>query len=71
MNDPELRRRLSDAAPVPLEQVLTLSFRLGDRFWRDTLRASDDDQKFVREYGSFVGAVKLERWRSHTVATIS
>jgi hypothetical protein len=71
MADPEWRRRLSDAAPVPLEQVFTLSFRLGDRFWRDALRSSEDDQKFIREYGSFVGAVKLERWRSHTVATIT
>jgi hypothetical protein len=71
MNDPEWRRRLSDAAPVPLEQVFTLSFRLGERFWREALRASEDDQKFIREYGTFVGAVKLERWRSHAVATIS
>jgi hypothetical protein len=71
MADPEWRRRLSDAAPVPLEQVFTLGFRLGDRFWRDALRSSEDDRKFIREYGSFVGAVKLERWRSHTVATIT
>jgi hypothetical protein len=71
MADPEWRRRLSDAAPVPLEQVFTLGFRLGDRFWRDAVRSSQDDQKFIREYGSFVGAVKLERWRSHTVATIT
>src|SRR5580658_2313991 len=71
MNDPEWRRRLSDAAPVPLEQVFTLSFRLGDRFWREALRASEDDQKFIREFGTFVGSVKLERWRSHAVATIT
>jgi hypothetical protein len=71
MADPEWRRRLSDAAPVPLEQVFTLSFRLADRFWRDALRATDEDEKFIREFGSFVGAVKLERWRSHTVATIT
>jgi hypothetical protein len=71
MADPEWRRRLSEAAPVPLEQVFTLSFRFGDRFWRDALRSTDDDRKFIREYGSIVGAVKLERWRSHTVATVS
>jgi hypothetical protein len=71
MADPEWRRRLSDAAPVPLEQVFTLSFRLDDRFWRDAVHASDDDLKFIREYGSFIGAVKLERWRSHSVATIT
>ena len=71
MADPEFRRRLSEASPVPLEQVFTFSFRLGDRFWRDALRSTEEDQKFVREYGSFVGSVKLERWRSHTVATIN
>ncbi len=71
MADPEWRRRLSEAAPVPLEQVFTLGFRLGDRFWRDALRSSEDDQKFIREYGSFIGAVKLERWRSHIVATVT
>jgi hypothetical protein len=71
MADPEWRRKLSEAAPVPLEQVFTFSFRLGDRFWRDGVGVSEDDQKFIRENGSFVGAVKLERWRSHTVATIT
>jgi len=71
MADPEWRRRLSDAVPVPLEQVFTLSFRLDDRFWRDAVRSTEDDLKFIREYGSFVGTVKLERWRSHTVATIT
>jgi hypothetical protein len=71
MADPEWRRKLSEAAPVPLEQVFTFSFRLGDRFWRDAVRLSEADQKFIRENGTFVGAVKLERWRSHTVATIT
>jgi hypothetical protein len=69
--DPEWRRRLGDTAPVPLEQVVNFSFRLDDRFWRETLGLSSADEKSIREYGSFVGAVKLERWRSHTVATIT
>jgi hypothetical protein len=69
--DPEWRRKLSEATPLPLEQVFTLSFRFDDRFWRGSLRLSDGDWRFVREHGSFVGAVKLERWRSHTVATIT
>jgi hypothetical protein len=69
--DPEWRRRLGDATPVPLEQVFTFSFRLDDRFWQDAVRSTADDLKFIHEYGSFVGAVKLERWRSHTVATIT
>src|SRR5271170_6949869 len=71
LSDPEWRRKISEAAPVPLEQVFTFTFLLGDRFWRDAVRLSEDDQKFVREYGSFVGAIKLERWRSHAVATIT
>ncbi len=71
LSDPEWRRKISESAPVPLEQVFTFTFRLGDRFWREAVRLSDDDQKFVRECGSFVGAIKLERWRSHTVATIT
>ena len=71
MADPELRRRLSEAAPVPLEQVFTLSLRLSDRFWRDALRTTEEDRQFIREFGTFLGSVKLERWRSHTVATIT
>lgn len=71
MADPELRRRLGDAAPVPLEQVFTFSMRLGEGFWRDAVRASEEDRKFIHDYGSFLASVKLERWRSHTVATVS
>jgi hypothetical protein len=70
MADPAFRRRLSESTPVPLTQVFTLSFRLGDSFWRDALRIGEEDLKFVREFGSLVGSVKLEQWRSHTVATI-
>jgi hypothetical protein len=69
--DPQFLQRLTEAAPMPLEQVFTLSFRFDDRFWHDAVHASEDDRKFIREYGSFVGSVKLERWRSHTVATIT
>ena len=71
MADPVWRRRLSEATPLPLEQVFTFSFNLGDRFWRDTIRMNEEDRRFIREFGSFVGSVKLERWRSHTVATIT
>jgi hypothetical protein len=71
MADPELRRRLGDAAPVPLEQVFTFSMRLGERFWSDAVRAGKEDREYVHDYGSFLASVKLERWRSHTVATIS
>ncbi|MGD0955282.1 MAG: hypothetical protein ABR953_00450 [Candidatus Acidiferrales bacterium] len=71
MTDPEFRRRLNESTPVPLEQVFTLTFRLSDRFWQDALHTTEDNLKFIREFGSFVGSVKLERWRSHTVATIT
>jgi hypothetical protein len=71
MADPEFRRRLGEAAPMPLEQVFTLTFRLNDRFWRDAVHLTDENLRFIREFGSFVGSVKLDRWRSHTVATVA
>ncbi|MGC2332886.1 MAG: hypothetical protein WA581_15645 [Candidatus Acidiferrales bacterium] len=71
MADPEFRRRLGEASPMPLEQVFTLTFRLNDRFWRDAAHTTDENLQFIREFGSFVGSVKLDRWRSHTVATVA
>ena len=71
MADPEFRRRLGEATPMPLEQVFTLTFRLNDRFWHDAVHTTDENLRFIREFGSFVGSVKLDRWRSHTVATVS
>jgi hypothetical protein len=71
MADPEFRQRLGEASPMPLEQVFTLTFRLNDRFWRDAVHTTDENLRFIREFGSFVGSVKLDRWRSHTVATVS
>jgi hypothetical protein len=70
LTDPQFRQRLNESSPMPLEQVITFSFRLSDRFWRGTLGLTDTEWEFVRTSGSFVGSVKLERWRSHTVATI-
>lgn len=71
MKDPQFRRRVGETAPPPLEQVFTFSFRLSERFWRNTLALTDEDWNFIRTNGSFVGSVKLECWRSHTVATIT
>jgi hypothetical protein len=71
MDDPELLRRLGESAPVPLEQVYNFSFRLTDHFWQHTLALAEEDLQFIRAHGSFVGSVKLERWRSHTVATVT
>jgi len=69
--DPAWRRKLTDASPVPLENVFHFSLHLDDRFWRSAVNLTEDDRKYIRDYGSFVGAVKLERWRSHIVATVS
>jgi len=71
MRDPQFRRRVGENAPPPLEEVFTFSFRLSDHFWRKTLALTDEDWNFIRTYGSFVGSVKLECWRSHTVATVT
>jgi hypothetical protein len=71
VNDPEFRRRLDESAPSPLEQVFTFSFRLSDEFWRETLHTSEENSAFIRAFGSFLGSVKIERWRGHSVATIT
>lgn len=69
--DPAFRRRLEESAPVPLEQVFTLTFRFTDAFWKNTLGLRLEDECYIRDFGSFVGSVKLERWRSHTVANVN
>jgi len=71
LGDPAFRRRLEASAPVPLEQLLTLTFRFSDVFWKETLGLREEDERFVHDFGSFVGSVKLERWRSHTVININ
>lgn len=71
MRDPQFRRRVGESAPPPLKQVFTFSFRLSEHFWRRTLALTDEDWDFIRRYGSFVGSVKLECWRSHIAATVT
>ena len=71
MSHPEFLRRLHQATPSPLEQVFTFSFRLSNFFWREILGISEDDLRFIRTGGSFPGSVKIERWRGHSVATIT
>jgi hypothetical protein len=71
VGDPEFRRRLVQFAPSPLEQVFMFSFRLDECFWRETLHASSEDMDFIRAFGSFLGSVKIERWRGRTVATVT
>lgn len=70
VGDPEFRRRLGQALSSPLEQVLNFSLRLDDRFWRDTIGASGEDLAFIRAFGSFLGSVKIERWRGRSVVTV-
>ena len=71
LGDPQFRHRIGESAPMPLEQVFIFSFRLSDRFWRDRLQIKNEDWDCIRRFASFVGSVKLEKWRSHTVATIT
>lgn len=70
MEDPDFRRRLSDSTPSPLEQVYTFTFRLSERFWKDTLQATPEELAYVKSHGQFLGSIKIERWRGHSVVTI-
>ncbi len=70
MDDPLMRRRIGELMPSPLEQVHILSFRLGERFWRDTLGATEQQVRHVHEHGTFVGSVKVEVWRNHLAITL-
>ncbi len=69
--DPNFRRKLDESAPPALEQFYTFGLRLSDRFWRETLDTSEVQRAFIREHGNFLGSVKIERWRSHTVVTVT
>ena len=71
MDDPLLRRRISELTASPLERVFVFSFRLGDRFWRDMLGASEEQLRYVHERATFVGSVKVEVWRSHVTITLN
>ena len=71
VDNPIFRDRISKSSPVPLEQVFTFTFRLNDRFWRQTLGLSPNEARAAQSFGTLVGSIKLERWRSHTIATIT
>ncbi|MFZ0638302.1 MAG: hypothetical protein WA020_15840 [Candidatus Acidiferrales bacterium] len=70
MDDPLMRRKIGELMPSPLEQVYILSFRLGERFWRDTLGANEQQVRHIHEHGTFIGSVKIEVWRSHAAITL-
>jgi hypothetical protein len=71
MANPAFRRKLDESAPSPLEQVYTFGLRLDEEFWRNTLPVTKEERAYIRDYGNFLGAVKVERWRSHTVVTVT
>lgn len=71
MEDPRLRRRSDESAPSPLEQVYIFSFRLSERFWSDTIEATAEQMRYIREQGRFLGSAKIERWRSHMTVTLT
>lgn len=71
ISDPAFLQRLNEVTPMPLQRVFTLSVRMDDRFWTHGLHLTGDDWKFVREFGTQLGSVKLEQWRSHTVASVT
>jgi hypothetical protein len=71
MEDPRLRQKMDDSAPSPLEQVYIFSFRLGERFWEDTIGATSEQMRYIREHGKFLGSAKIERWRSHIAVTLT
>lgn len=71
MANPDFVRKIEESAPSPLEQVFTFRLGLSDRFWQETMRATPEEMEFIRENGTFLGSVKIERWRSHTVVTIT
>ncbi|MGH9714586.1 MAG: hypothetical protein ACRD5M_14925 [Candidatus Acidiferrales bacterium] len=70
VDDPEFRRRLSQIAPSPLEQVFIFSLRFDEHFWSETLHSSPEDMNYIGSFGTHLGSVKIERWRGRTVATI-
>jgi hypothetical protein len=70
VTDPNFRRKLDESAPSPLERVFTFSFRVSDDFWRKTLKVNPRQVEYIREHGNFLGSVKIEQWRSHTVVTV-
>jgi hypothetical protein len=69
--DPERLRRLEKNASSPLERVYTISIQFGNRFWKDTLQLPSEAMAFVRMSGTFLGSIKIECWRTHSIATMS
>lgn len=70
MEDPFLRRRITELIPSPLKEVCVFSFQLSDRFWRETAGLKEAQIRHILEQGTFVGSIKIEVWRSHVSITL-
>ncbi len=66
----DFRHRIRDLAPMPLQRVFEFSFWTTDQFWTDTLRATREEIKYANENGTRLHSVRIEEWRSHSVAKI-
>jgi hypothetical protein len=71
INDPQFPRPAGRVRADAARTAMTFSFRLSDRFWRRTLGLTEQDWEFVHRHANFVGSVKVERWRSHVVTTVT
>ncbi|MHB8755056.1 MAG: hypothetical protein ACYC92_08895 [Candidatus Acidiferrales bacterium] len=71
MDDPRFRKMVGESVPSPLEQVYVFSFRLSERFWTETVGANNEQLRYIRENGKFLGSVKIERWRSHIAIAVT
>lgn len=70
VDNPEFRERIERASPVPLVRVYSFVLQLDNEFWEKTLGATAQELAFVWAHGAFLGSVKIEEWRSHSVATV-
>lgn len=71
LEDPFLRRRVNELAPSQLEEVCIFSLNLSERFWRNSLGATEGRARDIRESGTILGSVKFEIWRSHITISVT
>jgi len=69
--DPNFQKKLEETTPSPLERVYTFGLRFDEDFWNRTVHATESQRRYVRQYGNFLGSVKIECWRRHVVVTVS
>ncbi|MHB8527412.1 MAG: hypothetical protein ACYDD2_14820 [Candidatus Acidiferrales bacterium] len=71
LDDPRFRKMVGESVPSPLEQVYVFSFRLSEHFWTETVGANNEQLRYIRENGKFLGSMKIERWRSHIAIAVT